>query len=527
MSMLAPLRRQPASGQLRWLGTQSRMFADHAVIFALALALRLYHLGANPLWIDEVVTRQRAALPGRQLVADSLVHHHLPTYFLLLAQLSPGADAWLLRLPSAIGGAVAAALAVAIGRTLAAGTGAARPAGLISGLLLATAPVMVQFSQDARPYGLELACLLLSLWGLVSLACHAEAASGSWRAGRGAWAALVLGMAGALALIGNAVPFVLVANISAWAIARGLPGLARRRFLLRWIVGQALVLLVAGPLYLAMVHSVDDRLMAAFNWIPPLSAVRAWRVAADVYLLRSANIVSLRLIPGSLAVLGLLLPLLAGASFFALRRQPAARIAMLLAVVLLPVSLVLSEPARPLWLPRYLLWSGAAWLILAGTGAAWLARRAPLAAPLAAAALLLLNLLPFYRAETVPRWDLAAAALAPTLAGGADLYMDDHGIPMMLRAYLPGGEDSLPRSRVLYQLGKAQDRLRAGTPVIAVHGPTGQALTSPIASFRAGLEQLGTPSEQMTIGQEIVLMRFDPVPLGAPPHADSDARPAP
>ena len=53
---------------------------------------------------------------------------------------------------------------------------------------------MVQFSQDARPYTLELACIMLSLWGLVALGCDADAAAGPWRTGRGPWLALLLGL---------------------------------------------------------------------------------------------------------------------------------------------------------------------------------------------------------------------------------------------------------------------------------------------------------------------------------------------
>jgi mannosyltransferase len=499
---------------------------DFALIFALALALRLYGLGEKPFWVDEVVTKARAALPLPRLIADSYSHHHLPTYFLLLHTLASGGSAWMLRLPSAIGGAFAAAIAVLVGRRLAAGFGAGRVGGLISGLMLAASPVMVQYGQDARPYALEVACLMLSLWGLVSLACDAEAAGGSWRSGAGAWSALLLGMLGALSLIGDAAPFLLAASLAAWPIARGLAGAGRRRFLIRMVVGQAAVLLALSPFYVAMSRAIDEDYMVAFAWVPPLDALRFWRVAADVYLLRGANIVSLNLLPASLPGLALAVPLLALAGVVALRRQPAACTAMVLAILSLPVLLVLAEPSRPLWLPRYLLWSGAAFLILAGVGAAWLAGRWRVAAP-AAAALLLVNLFPFYRAETVPRWDLAAAALAPALAKGADLFVDDNAVPMMLRAYLPGGDAALPQKKVLFQLGQMENRLRAGDTVIAVHGPTGQGWTSRTAGFKARLAQLGAPVGETRIGHEIVLIRFNPPPGPPPGPLEADVRPNP
>ena len=135
------------------------------------------------------------------------------------------------------------------------------------------------------------------------------------------------------------------------------------------------MLLAVAPLYVAMSRSIDDQFMAAFNWIPPLSVMRAWRVGANVYLLRAADIASLHLLPGGLPALGLAVPLLAGAGFVALRRHPAARIVMVLAVIALPALLVLSSPARPLWLPRYLLWSAAPFFVLAGLGLARLSPR--------------------------------------------------------------------------------------------------------------------------------------------------------
>ncbi len=527
--MSVPTRLRPGLPRPFRLGRASLAWFDFALLFILALALRLHRLGAKPLWIDEIVTKLRVALPFRAMIADTLSHHHTLPYFLLLSELSPGANAFLLRLPSAIGGAFAAAFGGMVGRALAERFGAGRAGGLMAGLLLAAAPVMVQFGQDARPYPMELACLMLALWGLVVIACDEEAAGGSWRHGLRPWLAFLLGTAGALSLIGDALPFLLAANLSALVIVRRLAGAARKRFLLRWILGQAAVILAVAPLYLAMSRAIDDKFMLAFAWVPPLTALRAWEVGATVYLLRIGNIVSLGLLPQRLPGLMLLAPLLAAAGCFALRRQPGALAVMVLTILSLPVLLFVSEPARPLILPRYLLWSGGAYLVLAGVGAAWLARRwrmGSAVAPAVLAGLLLVNLAPFYHDETVPRWDKAAAALAPALAKGADLFVNDNAAPMMLRAFLPGGDAALPPERVLFDLGKAEAKLRSGVPVIAVHGPTGQAITMPTSAFRALIQPLGTPAAKTAIGREIVLIRFNPPsgPAPGPLEASSDVR---
>ena len=512
---------RPRQGPVRF-GIPSPALLDWTLIFVLALALRLHGLAAKPLWIDEVVTKLRVALPLQKLIADSLGHHHLPTYFLLLSTFSPGANAWMLRLPSAIGGAVAAAIGGAVGRTL-----GGRTAGLTSGLMLAGAPVMVQFGQDARPYALELAFLMLALWGLVTLVCDAEAASGPWRRGANAWAALLLGTAGALSLIGDAAPFLLSANLSAWLIARCLSNLARRRFLFRWITGQASILLVVGPLYLAMSRAVAGNYMVAFAWVPPLDALRVWRIGADVYLLRSANMVSLHLLPAALPGLMLVLPMLAVAGWIALRHRRAARTSMILTFLSLPMLLFLIHPSHPLWLPRYLLWSGAVFLILTGVGTAWLTERWPLVGLAALVAVLLFNLFPFYRSETVPRWDLAATSLSPALAAGADVLVDDNAASMMLRAYLPGGDTALPKGKLLTKPSEAEARLRAGVPVVAVHGPTGQGVTIPTALFQAKLGPLGFPVREARIGHEIVLVWFNPLPNSTRTPLVSSVRPGP
>jgi mannosyltransferase len=492
---------------------------DFAVILILALTLRLYGLGAKPLWLDEVTTAMRVNLPLSGLIADSFRNHHLPTYFLLVSLFSPGASVWLMRLPSAVAGAFAAALGGAVGRTL-----GGRIAGAMSGLLLATAPVMVQFGQDARPYALILACLTLAIWGLVRLATDPQAAGGSWANGRGPWLAFALGSWGALAVGGDAAPFLLVANLATWPLARGIEPALRRRFLLRWVGVQAAVLLAVAPLYVAMNHAVTGQYLNSFAWIPPPDALRLWRIAADMYLLRAANLVSLHLLPASLPGLGLIAPLLAVVGAAALGRRSAARAVLLLAVLALPVVLFLAHPIRPLWLPRYLLWSGAAFLILAGLGAAWLAGRRPAIATAAAAVLLVVNLLPYYRGETAPPWNLAAAALTPALAAGADVLVDDGAVSVMLRAGLPGGKAALPPEKVLYHLSQARAQLKAGVPVIAVHGPVGQGWTSTESAFRVRMRRIGTPAQETRIGQEILLIRFNPLPRPHPGSLEANVR---
>ncbi|MGH7120350.1 MAG: hypothetical protein ACREFP_15400 [Acetobacteraceae bacterium] len=474
-----------------------------------------------------MTTRARIELPFQDLIANSLHNHHLPTYFLLLAALAPGAGAWAMRLPSAIAGAFAATLGGAVGGTL-----GGRTAGLMSGLFLAAAPVMVQSGQDARPYAMELALLLLALWGLIRLAGDPDAAGDTvWRGRLGPWLAFLVGTTGALALSGDALPFLLVANLAAWPIAGRLPSGARWRFVSRWIATQVALLLLVAPLYIAMNHAVDGRFVEDFSWLPPPAVQRIWQVGATVYLLRGANMVSLELLPASLPGFEAVVPLFALVGFVALRRRPAAFLAMALAVLSLPALLFLAHPSHPFLLPRYLLWSGAVFLIVAGVGAGSLVQqtvpRFGLLAPAGLAVLLLVNLRPYYKNETIPRWDIAATLLASSIAAGAEVLADQNGAPMMLRAYLPGGDTTLPRKRVLSDLSEAKASLREGHTVIAVHGPVGQGRATPSATFLAHVAALGVPAQKISAGKDILLVRFNPPQASTPGLMQADVRSKP
>ena len=185
-----------------------------AAIGVLALALRLYGLGDKPFWLDEIASLRRATSSLHDLIANSLRNKHYPSYFLLLWMVAKiGTSQWLLRLPSALFGALDAALACAIGSRA-----AGRRSGLIAGLLMAVSPFEIQFGQEARSYTLVSCLILIALWGLVRLAQDPAAAGLPLRhdgAPRGAWLAYGLGTAAALDVLNVAVPWLVAANLGA------------------------------------------------------------------------------------------------------------------------------------------------------------------------------------------------------------------------------------------------------------------------------------------------------------------------
>ncbi len=121
-----------------------------ALLALTALALRLYHIGDRPLWLDETYTAHavRYATLGDVMAWTYTSLDQMPVFNVttwLLRGL--GATEWALRLPSAVAGALSVLAVYHLGRTV------ARPrVGLIAALLLAVLPFAVWYGQEARAY---------------------------------------------------------------------------------------------------------------------------------------------------------------------------------------------------------------------------------------------------------------------------------------------------------------------------------------------------------------------------------------
>ncbi|MDA8050666.1 MAG: glycosyltransferase family 39 protein [Rhodospirillales bacterium] len=473
-------------------------------ILGLALALRLHGLGAKPLWLDEVFTQKRSALSVHGLILDSLRNRHSPLFFLIEhVMLGFGSGAATLRLVAAFTGAFCAALVFAIGREAGLKTGA-----VLAGLMAALAPLQVGFGQEARSYTLMLVLILVALWGLVRMAATPERVRRPWldRAGLpGAWAAYGLGTAGALWVLGDAVPWLIAANVAMLAVI--LPRIeGRGGFLVRWIAVQAAIVVIAGPVYLAMVRAVHAEVIGGFLWISPLTPGFLWTDAASLYGLSDATMVSMRLLPGPVPYLAPVAIALGGLGFFVLRRAPGPRAVLLIAAAGLPVVLALVSLVHPVLLPRYLLWSAAPFFVISGAAVEALPRAVRPAALGVAAVVLTVNLFPYYRAETKPRWDLAASFLTNRSKPGDAVLVADGAAPVMLRAY-SGSTQHFVTTR---QVARAAEALANGGRVFAIYGPAGQGKLPSESAFFANAAALGVAGARQAIGQEITIEEIDP-----------------
>lgn len=128
-------------------------------LFILALAVRLWSLGGQSLWVDEVLQFNISRQPLSQMVqaiaggADNSppVYHTILHYVIAAG----GTSEWALRLPSAVFGSISVLLLYVLARQLGHTRGA-----LLGGLLLAVSPLHLWYSQEARMYSLMVMLVL-------------------------------------------------------------------------------------------------------------------------------------------------------------------------------------------------------------------------------------------------------------------------------------------------------------------------------------------------------------------------------
>ena len=489
-----------------WWRDNRASLALPAAIGAVALLLRLYGLGDKPFWLDEVASLRRATATVPDLVADSLHNNHYPSYFLLLWLVAKlGTSQWLLRLPSAVFGAGAAALTCAVGRKV-----ADARAGAVAGLLMAFSPFAVQFGQEARSYTLVSCLILTALWGLVRLAQQpAAAAIPLHREGalRSAWLAYGLGTAAALDVLNVAIPWLVAANLGAIVVARA-AGDRKRGFWRNWGTAQLAILAAWLPLAAAMYTASKGAVLEGVGWAPAATTRTTWWILAAVYLLRISNFITLDLapvvVPGlSYAVIGL-----AALGAWRMRLRPTVGAMLACTALALPLGLCLVSLFVPVLVPRYFAWGAAPFFIFVGAGLSGLSGPRFAAAAAGLGAICLVNLTPYYRYETKPRWDLVAAKLAVMAQPGDVVVVDSYYAYSLLSVFAARAGLDDRRVALTWQLPEAAAIL-PGHNLWAVYGRTGQAAKKQSAEeFLGTLAPLGHPVVEHSVGRYIVLWRL-------------------
>ncbi len=486
----------------------------HLLVAALCtiagLATRLHGLGAKPFWLDEVTTLKRSALPFAAMVRDSLSFHHLPAYFWLSSFFLPfGYDETALRLPAALFGALSCGLAAMVAASL-----AGAEAALLSGMLMAAAPIEVQYGQEARSYTLVICLILIALWGLIGLMRDPRRAALPFRdkrMPRASWAAYAGGSLCGLMVLGVAISWFLVANLAvllqAWRV--GLP----RRFVGRWLVVQGIVALLAAPGFVAMfvlVMRAHGTFKSGLDWIPPVSWHNLATSFEALYMLRTSSLIADRLFASPIPILGPAVLALVAAGIAVLRPDRNASRLLLVSFAALPLGTIVLSLVQPMFMPRYVLWSTAPFIVLAGVGVAIFPGRVRLPAAALVIVALFANLVPYYRTETKPRWEVAATTVTSLLGPRDVLLIDDPGAVEMMNVFLRQRDrDPIGPSAWTENVTEASCVLYGGGRVWALQGRVGQVDHEMLDGFLSRLEPLGQPSSIQKIGLDITLMRFD------------------
>ncbi len=244
-----------------------------------------------------------------------------PYYVLLRLWTQVAGDGDLaLRVPSVVFTAGAAALTAAIGIRL-----GGRRVGLVAGLLFALLPMSSRYAQEAAPWALSILAAALASLVLLRLI---ERPGFAGHVGYALTIAL-LGLAQSVGLL------LLVAHgLTVWLMRRSGKALAA------WLTAAVLGAAPAVPL----IHR--QQTSGATDWIPPIS----WaRFAEAPPLLFGLAIIAGAVMALALAAMSMREPVLAVTAWAV---APAAALAL--------VSLL-----TPLWVPRYLLFTVPAWVLLA------------------------------------------------------------------------------------------------------------------------------------------------------------------
>jgi mannosyltransferase len=512
-----------------WLAKQpvARVTATlFAAVCLVGFLARFYGIDNMPFWLDEVTTVNRSSLPFWAMVTDSLSNHHLPSYFAIAALFGHyGMSEFALRLPSAFFGAASCGVLFLIGRTL----GGWR-AGLVAGLLLALSPLQVQYGQEARSYTFVILMMAIGLLGLVELARDPRGASLPFRSPGSRlapWVIYTLGTVGALNVLSTAFFWLISANLAAVVIMMDRT-LDRGRFLKRWLAAQAIILLFTLPWFGAMDVFTDGHMTNATNWVPGITLHSFLSVLGSLYLMRVSRLINFHLFPAAIPGFGALVIILAILGLARLRswrkegassepgqaRSRTLLLALGIVTVVPPVAILLISIVKPLWMPRYLLWSSVPFLIFVGLGINQLPRRWQTGAAVAMVALATFNLAPYYRAETKPRWDLAATNLVKLMQPG-DIVLVPDGLPVtMMNFFLSRHGQVIPASNWTIDIFQAAKHLQNGGRVWVMFGRVGQADRTPLPNFDRIVQPLGKPVAVVHEG-ELITMRL----YARPPHA--------
>lgn len=205
-------------------GHQPRNWSLIAIVLVVATALRLYRLGADSLWDNEILSHRRATAGLRD--AYDLIREgtHPPGYSQLVLRpwLALGDSEFMQRVPSVVFGVAAIAITAALAHRL-----AGPRAGLAAAALSTVMPLHLYYSREGRMYALL--ALVLVAW--IAALIHAHERD-TWRA----WA-LYTALGGAALYTQYYAGFTVLSVVAVTAAFEYRAGLSDRTR--RWFIATA------------------------------------------------------------------------------------------------------------------------------------------------------------------------------------------------------------------------------------------------------------------------------------------------
>jgi mannosyltransferase len=327
---------------------------------AVALALGLWRVTVPSFWRDEAATISAVRRPLHDLIAMlgnvDAVHSAYYLVMWVLVHLF-GTGELVLRLPSVLAAAAAAAGVAALGRRLVSAW-----SGLAAGLILAVLPTVSRFGQEARPYAAVIALATLASYLLVRVFGARAPARGWWLVGYGASLA-ALGIANIFGLLLIGAHAVTVALY----YRRDAGERAARRLAVGWLAAALAGVAGASPLLVLGWRQKDQIAWLAVNK-------------------SNSGLGTVLLLPGSILVTAPLILAIGIALVVAAESSPQRRKAnwprlvpelCLPWLVLPPLALFVTSalhPSSPVYTPRYFVMCVPALVLLASSAVVTLGR---------------------------------------------------------------------------------------------------------------------------------------------------------
>ncbi|MBI2907295.1 MAG: glycosyltransferase family 39 protein [Chloroflexi bacterium] len=327
------------------------------LILLLAFALRVFRLGYQSIWWDEGYSIAISSTSLAEATRATATDIHPPLYYYLLHfwMQAAGQSEFAVRFLSAALGVVLAASVMSFGSRL-----LGPRLGVVGAFLTAISPLHVAYGQETRMYTLETLLSLASAYLLFVLL----AAPGS----RLVWAVYVFTTA--LALYADYFPVEVVVFegifVLGWVACNWRRTSDARRFLFRWCLSQAAVVLLYVPWLGIALGQVAGYGFGAVS-APPILSLPAdiWRVLALGAQFAVPGETSLLYTVGAIFIAGLAVRLL---------RQREFPLLFLLCYLLVTLgAFVVALQFRPFYHPRYFLVTTPAYYLLlaAALGGLW------------------------------------------------------------------------------------------------------------------------------------------------------------